>query len=208
MNSTLYYIHDPMCSWCWGFSASLRTLEEALPANIQMTRVLGGLAEDSEAAMPEAMKQGLMQTWKQIETAIPGTQFNHNFWTNNKPRRSTWPSCRAVIAAREQGSALEALMIHAIQDAYYLQAKNPSDTDVLTDIARQIGCDAHLFAEQIHSEKTRNDLISEMRFSRELGAQGFPSLRLKTSQDQLFEVPVNYNNPSVMLEQIEQINLA
>jgi putative protein-disulfide isomerase len=208
MSSTLYYIHDPMCSWCWGFSASLRTLEETLPANIHMARVLGGLAEDSEAAMPEAMQQMLMQTWKQIETAIPGTQFNHGFWTNNKPRRSTWPSCRAVIAARNQDTALEAPMIHAIQEAYYLQTKNPSDTDVLTDIARQIGCDAHLFTEQINSEKTRNTLLSEMQFSRELGAQGFPSLRIKTSEGRLFEVPVHYTNPSVMLDQIEHINLA
>lgn len=99
-------------------------------------------------------------------------------------------------------------MIRAIQEAYYLQAKNPSDTDVLTDIARQLGCDTHLFAEQIHSEQTRNALLSELRLSRELGVQGFPSLRIKTSQGQLFEVPVNYNNPAVMLDQIEQANLA
>lgn len=197
-----------MCSWCWGFSASLRTLEEALPSNIQMVRVLGGLAEDSDAAMPEAMQHMLQQTWKQIETAIPGSQFNHNFWTDNKPRRSTWPSCRAVIAARNQDSALEAPMIHAIQEAYYLNAKNPSNTDVLTDIARQLGCDAHLFSEQIHSEQTRNDLLGEMRLSRELGAQGFPSLRIKTSKGELFELPVNYNDPAVMLDQIQQTNLA
>lgn len=208
MNSTLYYIHDPMCSWCWGFSAAFRTLEEALPANVRMVRVLGGLAEDSDIAMPEAMQHMLQQTWKQIETAIPGTQFNHNFWTDNKPRRSTWPSCRAVIAARNQNSSLEAPMIHAIQEAYYLNAKNPSDTDVLTDIARQLGCDAHQFSEQIHSEQTRNDLLSDMRFSRDLGAQGFPSLRIKTSKGELFELPVNYNNPAVMLDQIQQANLA
>jgi putative protein-disulfide isomerase len=99
-------------------------------------------------------------------------------------------------------------MIHAIQEAYYLQARNPSDTDVLIDIARHLGCDARLFAEQIHNELTRNTLLGEMRFSRELGAQGFPSLRVKTNQGQLVELPVNYNNPSAMLEQIEQTNLA
>ncbi|MFT7211070.1 MAG: putative protein-disulfide isomerase [Granulosicoccus sp.] len=197
-----------MCSWCWGFSATLRTLEKTLPVNMRIVRVLGGLAEDCENAMPESMQHMLQQTWKQIETAIPGTQFNHSFWTSNKPRRSTWPSCRAVIAARNQDPTLEAPMIHAIQEAYYLQARNPSDTDVLIDIARHLGCDARLFAEQIHNELTRNTLLGEMRFSRELGAQGFPSLRVKTNQGQLVELPVNYNNPSAMLEQIEQTNLA
>ena len=208
MNSTLYYVHDPMCSWCWGFSASLGTLEAALPDNIQMVRVLGGLAPDSDDPMPEGMQQMLQQTWKQIETTIPGTRFNHDFWTKNKPRRSTWPSCRAVIAARKQDSALEVPMIRAIQEGYYLNAKNPSNTDVLTDIARQSGCDAEQFSEDLHSDKTRSALLSELQFSRELGVQGFPSLLLKTGQGQLFQLPVSYNDPKAMLDQIEQTNLA
>lgn len=208
MTATLYYVHDPMCSWCWGFAESLRTLEASLPSTIQMTRVLGGLAEDSDVAMPESMQHMLSQTWKQIESAIPGTQFNHTFWTSNKPRRSTWPSCRAVIAARNQDPAFEVPMIRAIQEAYYLEAKNPSDTDVLADIASQLGCDKQQFTSEIHSDKTRSALLSELQFSRDLGVQGFPSLRLKTSEGKLFELPVNYKQPSVMLDQIEQTNLA
>ena len=99
-------------------------------------------------------------------------------------------------------------MIRAIQEAYYLHAKNPSDTDVLTNIATNVGCDATLFAEQVHSEEIRNSLLAEMQFSQQLRAQGFPSLRLRTRKDQLFEIMVNYNNPTAMLEQIEQTDLA
>jgi len=71
--------------------------------------------------MPESMQQGLQQTWKQIAEVIPGTEFNFAFWTDNAPRRSTWPSCRAVIAARRQSRDFERPMIKAIQRAYYLQ---------------------------------------------------------------------------------------
>jgi len=173
-----------------------------------MVRVLGGLAPDSDEAMSEGMQQRLQQAWKQIEITIPGTRFNYDFWTDNEPRRSTYPSCRAVIAAKNQDPALETPMIHAIQEAYYLHARNPSDTDVLTDIARTLGCDAEQFSKEIHSEKTRSTLLSDLQFSRELGVQGFPSLRIKTSRGQLFQLPVNYNDPSVMLDQIEQANLA
>ena len=28
MPKTLYYVHDPMCSWCWAFRLSLNTLIE------------------------------------------------------------------------------------------------------------------------------------------------------------------------------------
>lgn len=208
MSSTLFYIHDPMCSWCWGFSKTLDILETTLPADVKLARVLGGLAADSDVPMPESMQQMLQQTWKQIQIAIPGAQFNYDFWTDNEPRRSTWLSCRAVIAAKEQDPKLEAPMIRAIQEAYYLHAKNPSNTDVLAAIAQQVGCNVDLFNKQLNSEKVKAALSDDMQFCRELGAQGFPSLRIKTSSAQLFEIPVSYNNPSVMLDQINQTNLA
>ncbi|MFT6977114.1 MAG: putative protein-disulfide isomerase, partial [Shewanella psychromarinicola] len=25
-NTTLYYVHDPMCSWCWGYRPTWDTL--------------------------------------------------------------------------------------------------------------------------------------------------------------------------------------
>ena len=28
---TLYYVADPMCSWCWGFQPVLEKVKEAVP---------------------------------------------------------------------------------------------------------------------------------------------------------------------------------
>ena len=36
----LTYIHDPMCSWCFGFSNALGALMDSLPATIQVHRLL------------------------------------------------------------------------------------------------------------------------------------------------------------------------
>ena len=43
-------------------------------------------------------------------------------------------------------------MIFAIQQAYYLNAKNPSDIDVLTECAVSIGLDADTFLQNIEGE--------------------------------------------------------
>ena len=40
--------------------------------------------------------------WKRIQEVIPGTKFNYDFWTLCEPKRSTYPSCRAVICAKNQ----------------------------------------------------------------------------------------------------------
>jgi putative protein-disulfide isomerase len=55
------------------------------------------------------------------------------------PRRSTYAACRAVIAARRQNPGYEEKMILAIQQAYYLEARNPADSHTLIELASEIG---------------------------------------------------------------------
>ena len=200
-STALIYVHDPMCSWCWGFSPTLAKLMQNIPENIQVVRILGGLAADSDEPMSIDMQEYLQQTWKSIEARIPGTQFNFNFWQENKPRRSTYPACRAVIAAREQGAEYDDLMTNAIQIAYYTNAKNPSDDSVLANIAQSIGLDANKFLISLQSESTHKALLDEIDFCRGLGIQGFPSLVvIKGSQAR--QIPTDYNNFQPMLDSI------
>ena len=86
--TTLTYIHDPMCSWCWAFRPTFAALRQALPPSITVTSLLGGLAVDSDQPMPGAMRQQIEDTWRCIEQSVPGTEFNHDFWRQCQPRRS------------------------------------------------------------------------------------------------------------------------
>ena len=80
-NVTLYYVHDPMCSWCWGFSRALGELAEQLPTDIVLRRLLGGLAPDSDEPMPQDMQQMIQDSWHRIEQHIPDVKFNFDFST-------------------------------------------------------------------------------------------------------------------------------
>jgi putative protein-disulfide isomerase len=205
MTATLFYIHDPMCSWCWGFSAVWQSILKQLPKGVQLETVLGGLAPDSDAPMPEDTQQFLKKTWKHIESVIPGTPFNYDFWSLCKPRRSTYPSCRAVIAARAIDPKRELEMISAIQTAYYLQAKNPSDAAVLIELAEAVGLDKTQFAKALNSadvEQSLEENIHTFRnFGATLGVSGFPSLVLKTHNG-CAAIPIDYNNSAVTLDAI------
>ena len=128
---TLFYIHDPMCSWCWGYRPTWQLLKSKLPETIGVNYVLGGLAPDTDQPMPQELQHTIQGHWQRI-TAELGTEFNFEFWKKCKPRRSTYPACRAVIAAKNQDSEMQ--MIEAIQRAYYLRAMNPSDVSTLTNI--------------------------------------------------------------------------
>ena len=207
-NARLYYAHDPMCSWCWAFAPTWDKLEREIPTHfadqIRVEKLLGGLAPDSDEPMPEAMKEHLEQTWATIAERVPGTQFNHDFWHLCQPRRSTWPACRAVIAARNQGAEFDSLMTWAIQQAYYLHAKNPSDDDTLIGLAGDIGLDVVQFAAALNDEATKNQHQMEMQWMRKLGIQGFPSLVLVHGQ-QATSVPVDFGGSESMLNKIRHL---
>jgi len=200
----LIYVHDPMCSWCWGFRPNFENLCKQLPAGLSVDRLLGGLAPDNDQPMPAELQSKLEDTWRRIQTRIPDTRFNFDFWRDCHPRRSTWPACRAVIVARQSDPSLESPMIEAIQRAYYLEARNPSDTDTLAALASQLGLNAVDFAIRLDAAETHDILEQEITQARRLGADSFPSLRLQIDQS-FWPVPVDYTEVRPMLDTIESL---
>lgn len=202
MQDTLIYVHDPMCSWCWGFEPTRQKIFETVAGRMQIRRMVGGLAPDSDAPMPAAMRTMLQQAWHQIEQTIPGTKFNFEFWQKCSPRRSTYPANRAVIAAREQGDAYDAKMTARIQRAYYLEAKNPSDNSTLIELAADIGLDSERFSTSLLADSTQEKLSAEIQATREMGIDSFPSLAVLKA-DGLHHIGLNYTHPELMLREIE-----
>lgn len=204
MQAVLYYAHDPMCSWCWGFGPVLRELAERLPAALRMQRLLGGLAEDTSELMPIEQQQRIQASWRRIERTIPGVHFNFAFWEKCRPRRSTWAACRAVIAARAQGAAFDKAMTTAIQQAYYLQARNPSDDSTLVELAGELGLDVAAFREALHAAGTATQLSDEMQQCERLRIDSFPALVLEAGPSS-WHIPVDYNDCSPMLMLIDEL---
>ena len=186
----LYYIYDPMCSWCWGYRPTWTSLQKKLESVVEIQPMVGGLAEDTDAPMPEKMQHFLQQTWHKISEEL-GTEFNFDFWSQCKPKRSTYPSCRAIIIARQFQK--EQAMCLAIQEAYYLHAKNPSDIDTLARVAASIGIDQDLFVQQINSDKIIKVLNDEITSVRTMPMQGFPSLVLSVDGE-LVPIRIDYKN--------------
>ncbi|TVT59663.1 MAG: DsbA family protein [Sedimenticola thiotaurini] len=204
MGCNLYYVHDPMCSWCWAFRPVYEQIVSALPANVTLSTLLGGLAADSDEPMPEAMSSFLQATWLKIMERVPGTEFNFDFWTQCRPRRATYPACRAVIAARQQGIKYESAMIKAIQQAYYLRAMNPSDDVTLVKLANELGLDARQFSDALNALGTQRELEREIELGRSIGAEGFPSLILECD-GKYHRLHYSYLDPAPLLAQLSRL---
>lgn len=201
MIHTLYYVYDPMCSWCYAFEETFEKIKEKLDDNIKISYIPGGLAPHSDEVMPKDMQEKIESIWYEIEKQV-GTKFNHDFWKNCKPRRSTYLSCQATLAAKEQGKEEE--MIKAIQNAYYQRAMNPSDAHTLITLAEELNLDIEKFSHDLSSKETIEKFEELLNLRRRLGIRSFPTLAIKYKKE-VYPLNITYNNPKKVLKQLDNI---
>jgi len=190
-----------MCSWCWAFKPIWDSVKEALLGKVEVDYLLGGLAPDSNQPMPIETREYVKGNWKRIQEMIPDTRFNYDFWTSCEPKRSTYPACRAVICAKQQHPDFENLMIYGIQKSYYLEAQNPSNEDVLINIAKKLGLDIDKFKIDLKSSQVNEILLDEIKLARSMGINSMPSLGLQISGT-LKIIDIDYLDANYIIKQI------
>lgn len=200
--STFIYIMDPMCSWCWAFRPSIEVLKKHYPEH-NWRLIMGGLAPDTDQPMSTEMQEKIISIWRQIQNQT-GTDFNFDFWTQNTPQRNSYPACRAVITAERLKTGRGEQMVNAIQNAYYRQALNPSDTRVLLQLAQQIGFSSTLFSQELSLSITDQQLETEIMTARKLGAHGFPSLFFQNNHG-IRPVSLGYCDARELLRRMEEL---
>ncbi len=94
-------------------------------------------------------------------------------------------------------------MLLAIQQAYYLQAKKPSELNVLIKIAGQLGLDEKYFSRDIKSAICKKILLDDIKLCRNINISSFPSLVLKHGKSYTL-LHIDYTNSKIILNQITQ----
>ena len=190
-----------MCSWCWAFKPTWDKVKEALLGQVGVNYLLGGLAPDSNEPMPIETREYVKGNWKRIQEMIPDTRFNFDFWTSCEPKRSTYPACRAVICAKQQHPDFENLMIYSIQKSYYIEAQNPSNEDVLIDLAEKLGLNTSKFEIDLKSSQVNEILLDEIKLTRSMDINSMPSLALKINST-LKGIDIDYLDANYIVKQI------
>ena len=199
--NTLYYFHDPMCSWCWGFRRVWLLVEKELE-KIEIVYQCGGLAKDSDITMPNDMQQMIQKYWRTVEQKTK-SKFNFDFWHQCNPKRSTYPSCRAVISAKNQNKERE--MIYAVQQAYYINAQNPSEYSTLIQLAKQIKLDIKAFEKDIYSNEVEIEFKKQRDNYLHLSNKGFPSLIL-CAGNKSYNIDTDYSNEKNIINSINKLS--
>jgi len=175
---TLYFVLDPMCSWCWGFAPVVDALRERFSDTYAISLVMGGLRKKGEMRWDEAAKDHLRRHWRAV-AAKTGQPFDETLLTKEQFEYDTTPACKAVVTVRELlGEEAAFVYLHAIEHAFYAQGIDITNPRLLQGYYEQLFGNSGKFAFFFLSE--RAEILTEHDFAkaRSMGANSFPSVVL------------------------------
>lgn len=198
----LLYFADPMCSWCYGFGPELERFTAAHP-DAKLELVMGGLRPFNREPMSEAFRAMLREHWAHVASAS-GLPLNPATLRIEGFVYDTEPACRAVVTARGLDPSKAPGYFHAVQAAFYRDARDVTRAGVLVTLAGEAGYDEEAFAATLGSERAREDTRRDFETSQRLGVAGFPTLALAHGEE-LFLVTSGFVQAAVLEERVAEI---
>ncbi len=198
--STLIYIGDPMCSWCYGVTNELAEVKEKFDGRLGFELVMGGLRPYNTQKMSE-LKSFLAHHWEDVNKAS-GQQFKYEILDSETITYDTEPPCRANVVVRQLAPKQAFAFFKATQKAFYLHNKNMHLAESYHDILKELGIDVAKFEELFASDEMKALTRRDFEQSAEWGVRGFPTLILRHN-DKLTMITNGYSKSEAMIERIE-----
>ena len=185
-----YYVTDPMCSWCWGFSPVIESIRDEYKDRADFSIVVGGLRVGTKDTMTDSVRDTVVHHWKEVNKQT-GQPFNFDFDVPEGFVYDTEPACRAVVTVRELDDTLVFGYLREVHRAFYLKNRNVVDTEILADIAVDTGIPRSDFLTRFEAADTRQKTLDDFAQALEWGIRGFPSVVLR-ERDRLRLLTVGY----------------
>lgn len=174
--TTLIYVGDPMCSWCYGISEELTSVWDS-HASLDKEVVLGGLRAGGGDEWTSDFREFLRHHWQDVHTAT-GVEFNYGLLDLDHFSYDTSPACKAVVVARSIDPSSVLPFFKAVQRRFYLDNMDPLLVSTYLPICEELGIDWATFSERFEAAAYDELTIQDYTRARSLGVRSFPALLL------------------------------
>lgn len=180
--STLHYIYDPLCGWCYGAAPLVRAAREILAVQAHGGGMMTGPNRQSVTPQLRAYVKQHDARIAQLTGQRFGPAYADGLLQASGVVLDSEPPTAAILAAEAiAGRGLD--MLAQLQIAHYVEGRRIAEPATLSEVAAELGLDTQAFAAafarqsgaavQCHIEETRH-------LMEEVGARGFPSFVLET----------------------------
>lgn len=166
------YYTDPACPWSWALEPNLRRLEVEFGEGVVVSYAMGGLAPRFED--PQAQVAQWLEACDRS-----GMPFDPRLWLETPPA-SSHPACLAVLAAGEQGAAVQAAYLRRVREGLMCGRRKLDAPEALVAEGHAVpGIDAERLRRDLGSSATVERFGADLERTRALGGvQALPTLVL------------------------------
>jgi len=176
----LIYVADPMCSWCYGFGTTVDALlaDPGLAAPLNLALVMGGLRPYTTEPLTTAKADELVGHWQHVHEAVgvPFAQAPNTAMHREGFVYDTEPASRATVTVRAMSPRHVWRYFSSVQRAFYADAQDVTQPEVLADLAVAIGLPRQEFAAGFASQRMRDETRADFEQSQAWGIRGFPAV--------------------------------
>ncbi|MGN4979199.1 DsbA family protein [Aeromonas sp. 95A] len=178
--TTLHYVYDPLCGWCYGAAPLLQAAATIVGLKIELHA--GGLWLGSRRQpMGEALRDYVRPHDQRIE-ALTGQHFGERYFNELLLREgclldSELP-IRAVLAVTALGGD-GLVMLHRIQQSHYRDGIWIGEPAFLATLAAEQGISAEAFQQAYLQAPLLQHLADSQGWMKRLGGQGYPTLGIE-----------------------------
>lgn len=174
----LWYIADPMCSWCWGFAPIVKAIRLNYSKLLKIELVLGGLRPGTKLAMILEQREEILHHWKAVNGRT-GQPFSFEGAMPEGFIYDTEPSCRGVVAMSLINPELVFPLLESIQFSFYVEQKDVTNPKILAQLAGKIGVDTESFSQVFESDEAKNKVSIHFNKVRQWGVNSFPTVAVQ-----------------------------
>ncbi|TEY63790.1 protein-disulfide isomerase [Aeromonas veronii] len=178
--TTLHYVYDPLCGWCYGAAPLLQAA--ATIAGLKIELHAGGLWMGSRRQpMGEALRDYVRPHDQRIE-ALTGQHFGERYFNELLLREGclldSEPPIRSVLAVTALGGD-GLVMLHRIQQSHYRDGIWIGEPAFLATLAAEQGIAAEAFQQAYLQAPLLQHLADSQGWMKRLGGQGYPTLGIE-----------------------------
>ncbi len=181
-SKTLWYIADPMCSWCWGFAPTIEAIQQRYAEKLTIAIILGGLRPGTTQPIANQQREEILGHWHNVQR-MTGQPFLFEGAMPEGFVYDTEPACRGVVTVSTLAPSLTFPFFSAIQQAFYTRQIDVTQSDNLMQIAANLGINAKQFLRVFSSDAIKQKTLANFTKTKQWSITGFPSLVLQNNEN-------------------------
>ncbi len=179
--TTLHYVFDPLCGWCYAASPLVAAARERLPLRLHAGGMMTGARR--QAVTPQ-LRQFVLAHDERIArlSGLPfGDGYRDGLLRDAGAVFDSEPPITAILVADVlAGRGLD--LLQRIQRAHYVEGRRIADAAVLAELAADIGLEPAAFAARfdgLRGAATAEHIARSRALLAQAGGQGFPTFVLE-----------------------------